>query len=623
MKLTVLPDQKVLEVQEGENLLEVLNRAEINLIASCGGRGTCGRCLVDVGEGDLRFNETKGKAKSKEHAANQVLACATTIHSDAVIHIPNDGRRLSSHKVLLNEIELENPYGFSPLFQRHLLQLSEPTLSENTDDLNRFMIEIRKLTDLVQVRMNLDLMRRLPRCLREGNWQVTAVIAQIGHYAEVIDVAPGSSLSKIYGLAIDIGTTTVKINLVDLQNGTVVASNGDYNRQQKYGDDVINRIVYASEEPNGIETMQRAVLESLNDLIASMLKKHGIDAGQIAGAVVAGNTTMTHLFLGIPAKWLRLEPYIPAAAAPQWVTAGEVGLMMNPRGLVISLPAVGSYVGGDITSGVLSTQIARSEPLRLFIDIGTNGEIVLGNQDFQISCACSAGPCFEGGGIKYGMRAMAGAIDKIEISKDFEIFVNTIDHAKPVGICGSGLIDALAVMLKRGIIDRQGNVNRSLATPRIKEFGDEGWGFVLVWGDESAHGKDVIILESDIKNVIRAKGAIFAGIRSLLNHMSLDMEMVEEFLIAGGFGNSLNIRDAITIGMLPDIPIEKYRYVGNTSLKGAQMALTSSQAYEEVTNFARGMTYLELSVGNDFMDEFISASFLPHTDLHLFPSVEL
>ncbi|MDD2422317.1 MAG: ASKHA domain-containing protein, partial [Heliobacteriaceae bacterium] len=285
------------------------------------------------------------------------------------------------------------------------------------------------------------------------------------------------------------------------------------------------------------------------------------------------------------------------------------------------LPAVGSYVGGDVTAGVLATQIARSDDLRILIDIGTNGEIVLGNRDFQISCACSAGPCFEGGGIKCGMRAMAGAIDKLEITPDYKVFFNTLEDQKPVGICGSGLINALAVMWRRGIIDRQGNLKRSLSTPRIKEFGDDGWGFVLVESRYTAFGREIFVLESEIKNVIRAKAAIFAGMRSLLNHLWLTMDLVTEVLIAGGFGNSLNIENAITIGMLPDLPAEKFRYVGNTALKGAQLVLTHQEAYTEIVDFSRGMTYLELSVGNDFMDEFISATFMPHTDLALFPSV--
>jgi len=622
VQLTILPDNVTIEVNEGDNLLKALDQAGIVINSSCGGRGTCGRCVVDLVSGDIRSEYTK----SKKVGQGQVLSCKATIHSDATISVPNDGRRLSSHKVLINEVELENPFEFDPIFRKLHLTLPEPSLTDNTDDLSRLLVELRKKTGLENIRVNLAMMRKLPQVLREGNWQITVGLNNTGQQAVVIDLEPGHVTGNSYGLAIDIGTTTIKMNLVELTTGKIVASQGEYNRQQKYGDDVINRIVYSAEEKDGLATLQKAVMDSINTLVKRMLKEHSIDHNHIYASVVAGNTTMTHLFMGIYANYIRLEPYIPAASAPQAVYAEELGLHMNPKGLVYNLPAVGSYVGGDITSGVLATQLARKEALTLFIDIGTNGEIVLGNQDFQISCACSAGPCFEGGGIKYGMRAMDGAIDKIEISEgcdsshSCEVTVSTINHKKPVGICGSGLIDAIATLLQVGIIDRTGSFVKSLQSPRLRHDEEEGWEFVLVWGKDTEHGKDITLLESDIKNVIRAKGAIFAGIRSLLKHMSMTQDDIEEFLIAGGFGNSLNIKDAITIGMLPDLPLEKYRYVGNSSLKGAQLALTSKKAYNQVMEFAKGMTYLELSVGNDFMDEFVSASFLPHTDLSLFPS---
>lgn len=621
MRLTVLPDKTEIEIKEGELLLKALEDAGVIVNQSCGGRGACGRCVVEVVSGDIRGTRNTGPG------VNEVLACKSTIHSEAIINVPNDGRRLSSHKVLINEVDLKNPFGLDPIFRKVLLTMSEPTLANNTDDLSRLLLELRRETGLENIRLDLTMMRKLPQVLREGNWVVTVGLCDDGNNTAVLDLEPGAVTGSYYGLAIDIGTTTIKLNLVDLTTGKVVDSQGDYNRQQKYGDDVINRIVNAVELPNGLNTLRKAVLDSINDLVGLILQKNGIEANQIYLSVVAGNTTMTHLFMGINPEYLRLEPYVPSVPFPQTVTAGELGLLMNPRGWVYNLPAVGSYVGGDITSGVLATGLARKPGLRLLIDIGTNGEIVLGNQEFQMSCACSAGPCFEGGGIKFGMRAMDGAIDKVYINpepgepENLKVKVYTINAKKPAGICGSGLIDAIAALRKAGIIDRTGNFVKTLNNPRLRFDEIEGWEFVLVWGAESQHGRDVTLLETDIRNVIRAKGAIFAGIRSLLNHMGMTLDDLEEILIAGGFGNSLNIEDAITIGMLPDIPLEKYRYVGNSSLKGTQFVLTSKAAYQEIMEFSRAMTYLELSVGNDFMDEFMSASFLPHTDLALFPSL--
>lgn len=616
MKLTVLPDRKTVEVTEGETLLDAIRRAGIVMNTSCGGRGTCGRCKVEIVEGEVNAWQTKAKNMGE----NEIVSCKSTVKGDVVINIPNDGRRLSSHKVLINEVTLANPYKLQPLFKKVPVTLPEPSLDNNTDDLTRLLVELRRITGIENITGDMAVMKKLPHVLRTGNWSVTVGLSMLGEGAEILDIEPGIVEGPYYGLAIDIGTTTVKMNLVDLNIGETAASGGEYNRQQQYGDDVINRIIYSADSPEGQETLRRAVVDTINDLVDRMLKEKGIQPEQVYSCVVAGNTTMTHLFLGVYTNYLRLEPYIPAVNKPFPVRGAEVGLKMNSRGYVFNLPAVASYVGGDITSGVLATQLAKSDKLTLFIDIGTNGEMVLGNKDWQISCAASAGPCFEGGGIKYGMRAMAGAIDKIEISPEYDVFVNAIDNEKPVGICGSGLIDTIATMLKSNVINRTGHYNTSLKIPRLRE-GEEGWEFVLVWGREAAHGNDIVILESDIQNILRAKGAIFAAVRSLLNHMGMTVDDLDEVLIAGGFGNSLNIRDAVTIGMLPDVTREKYRYVGNTSLKGAQMVLTSGDALKEVGEIAKGMTYLELSVGVGFMDEFVSALFLPHTDLTLFKSV--
>ncbi len=634
MKLTIQPDNMVLEVEKGESLLEAVRRAGINLASSCGGKGTCGKCKVELISGTV-----DSKARTKKLNANEVLSCQTFVQDeDVVINIPNDGRRLGSHKVLINEVSLPNPFPLQPLFRKIVLTVPEPSLDNNIDDLSRVLVELRRRTGIEDIYFNLPMMQKLPLVLREGNWTVTVGLAMLscqeagcgidgcgpegygGCRTEVIELEPGENKGPYYGLAIDIGTTTVKINLVDLATGDVVDSGGEYNLQQRYGDDVINRIVYSVDAKNGLNKLQQAVLASINGLVEKMLDRQKIREEQIYTAVVAGNTTMIHLFLGIPANHIRLEPYIPATALPYPIHARYIGLIMNPDGFVYTLPAVGSYVGGDITSGVLATRLARRDEISLLIDIGTNGEMVLGNRDWQISCACSAGPCFEGGGIKYGMRAMDGAIDKIETGPDYEITVSTINNKKPQGICGSGLIDIIATFMKSGIIGRTGKFNKSIKHPRLR-MGEEGWEFVLVWGKETEHGNDIVILETDIDNVIRAKGAIYGGIRVLMKHVGMSFDDVNEIMIAGGFGNSLNIKDAITIGMLPDVPLEKYRYVGNTSLKGAQMCLTSARAFEEVKEMSRGMTYLDLSVGNDFMEEFVSALFLPHTDFSLFKSV--
>lgn len=625
MKLTILPDNLEVDFQQGENLLDVIRRTGINLASSCGGAGTCGKCRVEIKK-RLALSAINAESESFQ----EVLACRHVLESEpTVVNIPVDERRITNHKVLINEVNLTNPYPLNPSFKKIAISMDKPSLDNNLDDLTRLMVELRKKTGYEFINMSLEMMQKLPVVVREGDWNVVVGLQEIINWQnsekankvhEITSLEPGGIIEEYYGAAIDIGTTTVKINLLDLQTGEVVGSGGEYNSQQRYGDDVINRIIYSDEEKDGREKLKSAVMESLNAILKGILTDTGIKSENIHMAVVAGNTTMIHLFTGIPAKHIRLEPYVPAVGSPLPIKAGEIGLDINSNGYVFFLPSIGSYVGGDITAGVLSTGLARNENVSLLIDIGTNGEIVLGNKEWQISCACSAGPCFEGSGIKYGMRAMAGAIDGITFTRENSVVVSTINQSKPVGICGSGLINITAALMKQNILDRTGHFDKTLVDDRLRE-GEEGWEYVIVPDKDTGHGKDIVILETDIQNIIRAKAAIYAGVRILLKHMGMSFDDISEVLIAGGFGNSLDIKQAVTIGMLPDIPLEKYRYVGNSAIKGAQMVLSSMDAFKEISNLATGMTYLDLSVGNDFMDEFVSAMFLPHTDFSQFPSV--
>ncbi len=499
------------------------------------------------------------------------------------------------------------------------LTLEEPTLTENASDLTRLLAALNKQAGVAEVRVGLGVLRRLPEVLREGNWRVTVTLAEHEERAEVVAVEPGPSRTPPYGLAVDVGTTTIVVALVNLETGATVDRRGSYNRQFRFGDDVITRIIHASQGPEELRELQSAALETINALTGELLRANRLDREAVAVVFTAGNTTMAHLLLGIPPDFIRLEPYIPAAARFPVVRAGELGLEVNPEAPVLSFPAVASYVGGDIVSGVLVSGAAEAEPVSLFIDIGTNGEIVLGNRDWLVACACSAGPCFEGGGITFGTRATPGAIQRVEIDEDYEVRVETVGGAKPIGICGSGLVDCLAKLLAAGIIDRAGRF-QEVDTPRRRDS-DDGPEFVLVWQEEAATDGDIVITESDVKNLLRAKGAIYAGIRSLLKTVELPEEAIERIYIAGGFGNYLNIKDAVEIGLLPDLPREKYVFIGNASVKGARMALLSREALRGAEEVARKMTYLELSAGNMFMEEFTSAMFLPHTDLSLFPSV--
>ncbi|WP_371371601.1 ASKHA domain-containing protein [Sporomusa aerivorans] len=650
--VTFLPAGVKVEVESGTDLLTAASKADIEIKAPCGGDGTCGKCAVQLKSGTA-------KARRDSHLATRLaekglnLACQTLVQDeDLVVEIPKTSA-MSQHQVLvenntlggvsdalsnyllhvwqLKELLLEkqesplNGYPLNPLCRRIRLTLPAANLQDNRDDLNRLTMALRKETKCTDINVPLPVIRNLGETLRAEHFKVTVLLSEVGGKAEVIAVEPGHGHQPLYGIAVDIGTTTVVAYLLDLEKGRVVDTAGTHNRQARFGDDVISRIVYAVDEPDGLKTVHQSIIDTINTLIADLLvKQRHVKETDIRVLLTAGNTTMAHLFLGINPKYIRLEPYIPTANFFPVVKAQELGLRVHADALVFSYPSVASYVGGDIVSGTLFTDMGNAEaPVSLLIDIGTNGEMVLGAGDWLVTCSCSAGPAFEGSGITFGMRAMHGAIERLEIdAQTYEVSYTTINNGKPIGICGSGLIDCLAKLRCTGIIDRAGKFQTSLSTPRMR-VGEAGPEFVLAWQEDTDLDRDVIISEADVKNLLRAKGAVFAGIRTLLNVVGFELDSIENIYVAGGFGNYLNIPDAIAIGLLPDIPVEKYKYVGNTSAKGACIALLSQEAWTEANDLAGKMTYIELSVGNLFMDEFVSSLFIPHTDLTLFPNVSL
>lgn len=622
-----MPEGINVEVDKGTNLLDAANAAGITLKSSCGGQGTCGRCCVKVLEGKVEGgNGNMSKSKREE---GYILACTATVEDgDVTVDFP-ESSRLSEHQVLLDdsldevikEHQLEECDSCDDAFVKKVqVTMTEPTLMENVDDYNRLSAELKGILGTENITISYDALRTLPAKVREQDWKVTVTCVMSDDAAEIIRVEAGHVDTPPYGIALDIGTTTVVAALVDLASGKKLHQAGTFNRQAGMGDDVISRIVYTEEEKDGLAEIQKVVIETINDLLDEIYEEQGITAEDVSAMMVAANTTMIHLFLGIEPKFIRREPYIPGAQDVPVLKAKELGVKIHDNGAIICFPSVASYVGGDIVSGALLTGIEKQEEFWLFIDIGTNGEMVLGNSDLLMCCACSAGPAFEGGGIQFGMRAMDGAIEKIVIDDDFNVSYATVNNAAPVGICGSGLIDCLSTLRTAGIINRQGKM-QNVNTDRMRT-GDEGPEFVLVYAAESGCGKDIVITEADVENLIRAKAAVFAGIRIMLAKMELPLEAVSKILIGGGFGNYLNLKDSIRIGLLPDLPAEFYSFIGNSSLKGAYMALLSRSVFKHSIELGQSMTYLELSDGNEFYDEYVQAMFLPHTDMSLFPSLE-
>lgn len=501
------------------------------------------------------------------------------------------------------------------------LTIEPPSLEDNTDDLSRLRRELAR-QNVNQLSVGLSSLREMPEALRSGNWQVTAFYDCLpqDNSNRLVALVPGDRADRLFGVAVDIGTTTVVVYLVDLKSARVLEVASAYNAQIARGEDVISRIIYSLKGDN-LRELQQLVISTINGLLADVLKRGKVRSDEVLQVMVAGNTTMSHLFMGINPKYVREQPYIPAVNHYPAIQARELGLDVNPNALVLTLPGVGAYVGGDITAGVLSSGMWKTDKLTLFIDVGTNGEIVLGNSEWLITCACSAGPAFEGAGVQHGMRATRGAIEKVAIDRqDLEPSFHVIGDVAPVGICGSAMIDLLAEMFISGVIDKGGRMNMNLGTPRIRQ-GDHGGEYVVAWSGESAEGSDIVITEVDVNNLMRTKAAIYAGFSVLLGSVGMSFSDIEQVLIGGGFGRYINVEKAIQIGLLPDLPWDIFHYLGNTSALGAYSSLVSREAKAVTEEVAGKMTYLELSADNRFMEEYISGLFLPHTNVEAFPSV--
>ena len=626
-KVRFLPLDHEVEIPAGTLLSEAAQQAGIDVLMPCGGQGRCGRCAVIVEEGAVRRRSTQ-RLSPADVEAGYALACQTTIEGDVVILIPPQEkieRRLKESKRAA-KVALPFPYDLhdQPL-RKYAITLEPPSLQDQTDDWSRLQRALARRYGLRGLPASLPVLRKLGRALREGEWTVTVVVEldawdRPDGPPRLIDVLPGEHLESLWAVAIDIGTTSNHVWLVDLISGEVMAQKADYNGQIARGEDVISRIIYAS-KGDGLEELQQLVMETLNRLLEQAARERGISTDKIYRAVVAGNSTMIHLFAGIPPASIRLMPFITAVNQLPPFPAREIGLRINSAGTVDCLPGIASYVGADITSGVVSSDMCSTGELTLFVDIGTNGEMVLGDCTWLIACSCSAGPAFEGAGVVHGMRATAGAIEEVWVNPDtYEATYRVIGGEKPRGICGSGLISLLAEMFAAGVMDKSGNINLNLPTDLVRE-GEHGAEYVVAWADETATGEDIVVTAVDIDNLMRAKAAIYAGFSILARSVGLSLADVEQVLIGGAFGQYINVEKAIQIGMLPDVDYDRFHFLGNTSVRGAYMALLSREMRQRVTEMGKMMTYLELSADNTFFDEFNAAMFLPHTDESLFPSV--
>jgi uncharacterized 2Fe-2S/4Fe-4S cluster protein (DUF4445 family) len=615
-KICFEPSGLTVTVDAGTTLLDAANKVGIYVSCICGGDGYCGKCKLVIDNGKYTTRQT-AMLTPEEEGNSTVLACQTDILSDVTVTVPK-WHDLQTGRILVDSQTSQTSPAtvLDPLVSKLYLEMPRPSINDHTADHERLYLAIKHRVDTETIQTGLRTLQKLSRVLSKADYKVTVTIGHRGGTTELIDVESGDQSKRNYAMAIDLGTTTVVAHLVDTCLGTTVDKEATYNSQINFGEDYIRRIIYA-EEHDAFDQLQKRIVNDVNELIVTLATRNRVDLSDITSCVCSGNTAMTHFLLKLDPTGIRREPFVASADFVPPIRAAEAGIHINKRGLLYCLPSVAAYVGGDIVAGVLSTGINTNSDLTLLVDIGTNGEVVLGNKDWLICASSSAGPAFEGSGVKHGMRASAGAIEKLRILDDGSIECETIGDVDPIGICGSGLLDTMAQLVKHGIIDRTGRFICE-SDPRLTD-GDQGKQFQLV-PPHNGHD-EIVITQADISNLMRSKAGVFASIRVLMDSTQIGPGDLDAVYLAGGFGNYMNTDNAIEIGMLPDVAKEKIHFVGNTSMAGAKKVLLSRDALATAESIASNMTYFDLMSHPAYMDEFIRASFLPHTDLTLFPSV--
>jgi len=619
-KVTFYPQKKEVSVEKGTSLLDAVSQANITINNLCGGDGICGRCKMIVKEGEVQA-EVSSKLTREEIKDGFVLACMTTINSDLVVEIPE--QTLAKEKVRADrdaerfrnfeQIVLLKGQEAYPLVRKVYLELDPPTLANNTADHERLNEALCRKLGTCETQMGLKIIKALPDLLRESGFRITATIGLRGHVAEIMNVEGGNTEASNFMVIVDMGTTTIVAHLVDAITMRTLDAKACFNSQGIYGREVTRRMISA--EKKGSTELQKLLIGDINRLIMSLANENYVGLKDITAIVCVGNPAMGHFLLGLPVPNIRRYPYVANSVEPPPLRAAEVGIEINPRGLLYSLPGISAWVGSDITAGILATEIHESDEITLLVDIGTNGETAIGNREWIVTTSASAGPALEGASVACGMRAEKGAIESVYVEGG-EIRYKTIGDVQAKGICGSGIIDMVSVLLQKEIIDRSGMIIEG-SSERIKaEKGIRR--FLLVAEGELEGGKPVYITESDIENVITAKAAIFAALKILTRRLDIEFSDIERFYIAGAFGNYINIENAIAIGLIPNVPRERIKFVGNTAIRGAKIAAFYQQAFRKIAEIRQSTTYYDLMGADDYVEEFQKAMFLPHTDIELF-----
>jgi len=635
LRVVFEPYQRTIDVEPGQVLIRAAMDAGVHVNASCGGEGVCGKCRVIVESGSVKGGVSE-KLSREDVERGYRLACQARVLTDLVVRIPVDSaidrsalaftaepRRTARIRQVSFE-DLKEQGLFLPPLEKRYLNLPEPNAQDRLPDVTRLVSFLQVHHHEHRLTVSLPVIRKMPSVLRKKGFEVTATLARPVYdtgKTEIVNVQAGDTTDDNYAIAMDIGTTTIYGQLIDLKTGDVLAEEGDFNGQISYGEDVISRIVYA-EKPGGLERLQAVVVGTINKIIGKIVHRSKVDPEDISSITLAGNTTMTQLMLKVDPRHVRRAPYVPAATLYPPIRAVDLGIALEEHASALVYPAVSSYVGGDIVAGVMGSGMYRTDALTLYLDIGTNAEIVIGNREWMACAACSAGPAFEGGGIKFGMRAAKGAVEDFSIDPvTFEPMLMTIGNVRPKGICGSGLIILVATLFETGVIDNRGKFNRDLKTDRIRE-NDGVWEYVLAWAKNTQIDRDLAITEIDIENLIRAKGAIYSGCMTLLEEVGMGMPDIDQIILAGGFGSYVDLERAMVIGLLPEVDVQKISFIGNGSLMGAKMSSLTNRIRRDVVEVTRKMTSFELSETASYMDKYVAALFLPHTDINQFPRLK-
>jgi uncharacterized 2Fe-2S/4Fe-4S cluster protein (DUF4445 family) len=619
--VTFFPSYRKVEVEKGATILEAAQKANLNMNVVCGGQGKCGKCVVFRKSGETSFDVEKFRIffTSDELQRGACLSCQTKVLGDLIVEVP-ERTLIQEQKILVESVGVEAP--LLPSVKKYYLVLTPPTLEDPSPDLTRLLWQIEKQggPQVRSIFAPLPILQDLSRLLRKCEWNVTATVAMVPGGYRLIQVEGSDTTDRLYGAAIDLGTTTIVATVRNLKDGSIAGVASNYNRQISLGEDILSRVNYARK--SGLSRLQQLATESINTALRSACDAAGIDLEEIFELEIAGNTVMTHLLLAIDPAYMIAEPYVPVVRRSIYTTAERLGLSVNRAAGVYFFPSVSNFIGGDVVGDLLTCGMGEKEEISLLIDMGTNFEVVLGNREWMVSCAGAAGPALEGAEVLFGMRANPGAIEKVRIEQNpFRVRYETINRIKPKGLCGSGMIDLLAELLRNCYIDRTGRLDTRAGNPRIRQ-GEYYPEFVVVPREENDLGKDIVITETDIQNLIMSKAAILAACFTLMDTAGITHNQLGHIYLAGAFGNYLNRENAITIGLIPEVPVERIETIGNGALAGANLALLNREKRRMLDQIAHEIAYVELNADPTFMDRYTSCSFLPHTDLSLFPQVE-